>query len=145
MTDAIQRRVVLRAGLAVGVSLLAPSVRACEFFSSNLRIYRPWSRASVAGATTAMLSMTFDEVREDDRLVHVETPVAEAAALGGIGAAARIDFAIPEGRESVLHESTTYVHLLRLRHPLEVAREYPLTLFFERGGAVAADFDIDYV
>jgi len=138
------RRHVLRAGLALGATLALPQAHACEFFSTTMRINRPWSRATHGGATTAVLSMTFDQVLHDDRLIKVYTPVADGAEMGGPGARPGVDFAIPAGRESVLDENGIHLRLLRLRHPLEMGREYPLMLVFEKSGRVLADFDIDY-
>jgi len=147
------RRDVLRGGLALGVALLAPAARACEFFSPTMRILHPWTRASEPGASTAVVCMRFDEVSRDDRLIQVQTPVAAAAELGGValtgssnrnGAGNGIDFLIPAGQESALSEGGRFVRLLDLRHPLEVGRSYPLTLVFEQGGVVDATLTVDF-
>ena len=77
-------RDLLRGGLALGVAPISPTARACEFFSSALRITHPWTCASDPATTTALLSMRFDEISQDDRLVQVHRPVAAAAEMGGI-------------------------------------------------------------
>jgi copper(I)-binding protein len=140
----IQRRRVLQAGVAAGVALLAPSARACEFFTTTLRVTHPWARATRLGSRGAIVSMVFDEVTETDRLIAVSTPVATGAQLGGQGGTRPIDFVIPQGRTSTLSEQGVFVRLVGLRHPLELARAYPLTLEFEKGGKVEADLSIDY-
>ena len=81
MNRLIRRRDILRGGVALSAALLVPGARACEFFSAHMRIYSPWARASVQGASTAMLCMTFDEVTQTDRLIGVLTPVAAGAQL----------------------------------------------------------------
>ena len=140
-----QRRRLLHAGLAAGAALWLPSrARACEYFSPTLRVLHPWTRASPHGATTAMVSMKFDEVTEGDRLIAVSTPVAAAAEMGGQSAAPAVDFAVPAGRESELSEHGTYLRLVGLKLPLEVGRSYPLKLTFEVGGIVAATLSVDY-
>ncbi len=155
MTHRLIRRDLLRGSLALGVALLSPGARACEFFSPTLRITHPWTRASEPGATTAVVSMRFDEVSRDDRLVQMHTPVAAAAEMGGIaltasstaggaGAGTGLDFFIPAGQESALSEGGRFVRLLDLRHPLEVGRSYPLTLVFEQGGTVKATLTVDF-
>lgn len=157
MTHRLIRRDLLRASLTCGVALLSPAARACEFFSPTLRITHPWTRASEPGATTAVVSMRFDEVSRDDRLVQLHTPVAAAAEMGGraltasgtgssagAGAGAGLDFFIPAGQESGLSEGGRFVRLLDLRHPLEVGRSYPLTLVFEQGGTVNATLTVDF-
>ena len=153
MEPRLIRRNVLRGSLALGVALLAPAARACEFFSPTMRILHPWTRASEPGASTAVVCMRFDEVSRDDRLIQVRTPVAAAAELGGValdGSGSRnnagtgLDFPIPAGRESTLSEGGRFVRLLGLRHPLEVGRSYPLTLIFEQGGVVDATLTVDF-
>ncbi len=144
MTRLIRRRGILQGGVAISAAMLWPRARACEFFSTHLRIYEPWARATGEGATTAVLCMTFDEVTQTDRLIRVETPVASGAELGGVHAARTLDLLIPQGRETALTEAGTYIRLTGLRFALEVAREYPLDLWFEKGGLVQADFDIKY-
>ena len=144
MRSALPRRRLLQGGLAFAVSLLAPPARACEFFSSNLRIFHPWTRATEEGAAFAVVCMKFDEVLQDDRLIGVETPIARAAEMGGPGAGLRIDFAIRAGEESVLSEAGTHVRLVGLNHAVEVARAYPLKLMFERGGEINALLNVDY-
>ena len=153
MEPRLIRRDVLRGSLALGVALLAPAARACEFFSPTMRILHPWTRASEPGASTAVVCMRFDEVSRDDRLIQVRTPVAAAAELGGValdGSGSRnnagtgLDFPIPAGRESALSEGGRFVRLLGLRHPLEVGRSYPLTLIFEQGGVVDATLTVDF-
>src|ERR1700716_3701563 len=97
-----QRRTVLQAGLALCASLVVPRARACEFFTSTMRITHPWTRATAPDATSAVLCMKFDEVTETDRLIGVETPVAEGAELVGKQAGAEVsravNFLIPAGR-----------------------------------------------
>jgi len=140
-----RRRGMLQAGFALGLASVLPAARACEFFTTNLRITHPWTRATGGGATVAVVSMKFDAVTLADRLIGVSTPVAERAELGGVGASPTVDFAIPAGRESLLSERGTFARLVGLQHPLEIARTYPLTLVFERGGTVATDLTVDYL
>ncbi|MEF7613248.1 copper chaperone PCu(A)C [Aquincola sp. MAHUQ-54] len=140
----IHRRGALRAGLALGATLLVPSARACEYFADNLRITHPWCRATAPGATSVIVSMKFDEVTRPDRLIGVETMVAEGAELGGRLSRPTVDFEIPEGVETHLGEHGTYLRLTGLKFPLEVARTYPLKLTFEHGGVVGANLNVDY-
>lgn len=125
-------------------AMLAPTAQACEFFCTNLRVTHPFTRATAPGETTAVVSMKFDEVRSDDRLIAVRTPIATGAQLGGQGARARIDFPIPKDQETWLSEPSTYLLLTGLKHPLQVGRSYPLTLVFERGGVMEAEVEVDF-
>jgi copper(I)-binding protein len=138
------RRALLRAGCALGATLVLPRARACEFFSTRLRILHPWARATADGDSSAVLCMRFDEVRLPDRLIRVETPVAAGAELSVEGTTGAIDLAIPVGRDTELAETGRFIRLVGLKHPLELGRNYPLKLVFEHGGVVDADFDIDF-
>lgn len=143
-----RRRSVLQAGLAAGLSLTLPAARACEYFSPTLRVTHPWARASAPGASVARVSMKFDDVSQDDRLIGVHTPVASGAELAGPGAEPGaehgLNLAIPSGRETLLSEGGLHLRLTGLQLPLEVGRSYPLKLVFERGGTVNATLNIDY-
>lgn len=143
MQRLIQRRRVLQAGLTMCASALLPSARACEYFTSTMRVFHPWTRAS-GPADFAPVCMTFDEVVETDRLIGVETPVAAGAELSGAGLGPEMDLLIPAGEVTVLSETGTHIRLIGLRHELHVGREYRLTLHFERGGVVLAKLSVDF-
>ena len=89
--------------------------------------------------------MKFDEVTVADRLIGVETPVAEGAELVGAGTGAGVDLLIPEGQETLLSDDGTHVRLVGLKHPLFIGRSYPLQLSFEKGGMVNARLTVDYI
>jgi copper(I)-binding protein len=144
MSRLIHRRHVLHTGLAMAALLVPPLARACEFWTTGLRVLQPWTRATEEGDEFAVVCMKFDLVSAPDRLIGVETPVASGADLGGIGARPTVDFAIAAGMDSALDEGGTFIRLLGLSHPLELARTYPLKLRFEKGGIVNADLDVDY-
>ena len=145
MNRVFHRRSLLRTGLAFGASLALPAARACEYFSVNLRVTHPWTRASGADARYAIVCMKFDAVAQADRLIGVQTPVAEGAEMGGAQAGKAVNFLIPAGEETALAEEGTHLRLVGLRFPLEVARSYPLQLIFERGGALDATLNVDYL
>ena len=137
------RRHLLRCALALGTAGLLPAARACEFFGPTLRVTHPWVQASMPGDTSALVRIRFDEVSEDDRLVGLETPVAEAAELLVDGRPQPLGFAIPAGQTTELGEDGVQLRLVRLRQPLEVGRAYPLTLHFHKGGAMKASLSVD--
>lgn len=140
------RRAMLRAGLALGASLALPSARACEFFASTLRVTHPWTRASVDGATTAIVCMKIDQVTKADRLIGVETPVAEGAdIIGRAGGKPGVNLPLFKGQELLLGESGVQLRLLKLTQPLLIARTYPMRLYFEQGGMLEAELNVDYM
>lgn len=144
MPIAPSRRQALNAALALGASLALPSARACEFMTSTLRVTHPWTRATDHGATSTVLCMRFDEVSETDRLILVETPIATSAEMGGALARPEVDFLIPQGEETYLDDSGTFVRLLGLTQPLQLGRSYPLRLGFEKGGVFNTTVSVDF-
>jgi periplasmic copper chaperone A len=144
MNRPVHRRDMLGTTLALGFLGLAPSARACEYVGQTLRVYHPWSRGTAADADFAVLCMTLDEVRQTDRLIGVETPVAERAEMGGPDAGAPVDLLLPAGGSTVLTEQGAHIRLRGLNLQLQVGRSYPLALQFERGGRLEATLNIDF-
>ena len=145
MNHLICRRTVLRASLALGASLAIPSARACEFFTTTLRVTHPWTRASAENATSAIVCMRIDEVTQTDRLIGVETPVADGAELIDVAISRSVNLLIPKGQETMLGETGLRLRLVRLKHPLLIARTYPMRLMFEKSGVLDAELNIDYM
>jgi copper(I)-binding protein len=144
MPRSIDRRTLLQAGFAVAAGCGAAASRACEVQLPNLRLMHPWVRATAAGADSAILNMTVEDVTEDDRLIGVQCIAAAGAVLGGPQAASMVDFAIPAGRTTVLGEDGTHVLLTGLRFPFQVGRVFPLLVTFEKGGIAMASLHVDY-
>ncbi len=138
------RRSFLQAGLLLAAGLGTQGAKACEFYAATLRISHPWTRACAADAPFALLNLRLDEVTRADRLLQIDTPVADATELWHDGQAAALPLDIPAGRETVLGERSLQLRLLHLNQPLELGRSYPLRLVFEQGGAVSALLNIDY-
>lgn len=138
------RRHALRAGAALGLGLAGVRSHACEFFALTLRITHPWTRATPEDAEGATVSMKFDEVSDDEQLVGVLTPVARRAELLGVDGRPMAALAIPRGRVTLLSEHGLRLRLADLTMPLELTRSYPMTLLFEKSGAVRLDLSIDY-
>lgn len=136
------RRHLLLAGLGLPLGLALPA-RACDFFSSHLRIWHPWTRATRAGAETARLFMRFDEVQRTDRLIGIDTPVAGAAQLITPAGPRPLDLRIEAGSELTLTEDGLHIELLDLQHPLQVGRSFPLRLRFESAEPVNAMLNVD--
>jgi copper(I)-binding protein len=147
MNTVHRRRICLQAALAGGLAWAGMPARACEFFSSNLRVTHPWTRASGDHDNSAIVAMRFDQVEKDDRLIGVETMVAsgvEMVRAGVDGAQKGVDFFIPKGQESELSETGTFLRLTGLRMPLDFGRVYPMRLHFETGGILNTDLSVEF-
>jgi copper(I)-binding protein len=143
-SPALNRRHLI---IALGAAGLARPAQACEFFSSRLRIFHPWTRATRIDADTARLFMRFDEVETSDRLVGIQTPLAGGARLAGPGAPADaqgLSLLIPAGETLTLAEDGLHIELLDLKQPLQIGRSYPMHLHFEAAEPVKAMFNVDF-
>lgn len=138
------RRTVLRTAVAAAAWPWLGTSQACEFQSSHLRVTHPWTRATPPGADRAVLCMKFDEVQETDRLVGVLTPIASGVALAGAPADAPLALEIPAGGLLELHEEGPHLLLTGLHGPVQVGRQYPLQLTFEKGGVLFATLNVDF-
>ena len=144
MTRVIRRRLALQGTLAFAAAPFVQPVRACEYYAPNFTLVHPWTRASRPGATTAQVCMSFKDVSAGDRLVGVQTPVAEGAELAGPGVGPQLDLAIAAGQTLELTERGVHLRLVGLQFPLEVARTYPMTLLFEQAGELRTTLNVDY-
>lgn len=145
MNANLTRRQVLQSGLALGSVLVLPQARACEFFSTTLRVTHPWTRVTPEDASHAVVNMKIDQVLHADRLIGVETPVAGAAEIVGDPAGSKgLNLLIQQGQELQIGEAGIELRLLKLKQPLLMARTYPMTLIFEKGGAMQAELNVDY-
>jgi copper(I)-binding protein len=144
----VTRRSALQMGAGVTAALAFPTVRAHEFFSSSLTVHHPWTRASAAGATSAIVSMKFEDVGVTDSLISAQSPIFEGSEFGGVGVTDSsrkgYEFVIQEGQNAELSEAGTYLRVLGLKFPLEVGREYPMTLLFAKAGPLKAALLIDF-
>jgi copper(I)-binding protein len=141
----LTRRQLLQSGLALGSALALPQARACEFTSTTLRITHPWTRVTSEDARYAIVNMKIDQVLQADRLIGVETPVAGAAEIVGDPAGSKgLNLLIQQGQELQIGEAGIELRLLKLKQPLLMARTYPMTLIFEKGGVLQAELNVDY-
>jgi copper(I)-binding protein len=144
----VTRRSALQIGAYVSAALAFPAARAHEYFSTSLTVYHPWTRASAPGATGAVVSMKFDEVQVTDSLIGAQSPIFEGSEFGGVGVTDSnrkgFKYVIQAGQPAELTEAGTYLRVLGLKFPLEIGREYPMTLIFSKSGSLKAALLIDF-
>jgi copper(I)-binding protein len=139
MLDSHTRRQWLKL-LAIG-GLLPGSALSHEYYARCFKLIHPWTDPTTPGQTTVRIAFRIDEILEPDRLLGARADYADAAELRRsaddeeppapfieIPMGNRLDFA--PGRQHVL--------LKGLRMPLYRDRGYPLTLVFEKSGALTA-------
>jgi copper(I)-binding protein len=111
---------------------------------AGLTVENPWARPAAVGQM-GVIYLTVKDTGAPDRLVGVKTPVADDAQLhvskmDGTMMEMRPVDAIPvaPGQPLVLAPGGYHVMLMGLKHALKEGDTIPVTLVFEKAGAVSA-------
>ncbi|MES2820510.1 MAG: copper chaperone PCu(A)C [Pseudomonadota bacterium] len=130
-------------------ALLTPGLfaQAQDFAVGELDIVHPWSRAMPPVAPTAAAYFTVrNRGAVDDRLLAVQTPVAGKAELhqhlhaDGVMKMQQVQTVpIPAGGQVTFEPMGYHVMLFDLRQQARDGERFPLTLTFEKAGAVEVE------
>ena len=135
-----------------GTSKEAPS--APSAVHGALEIHKPWARSSSYPSPNdfagAFLSIA-NKGPEDDRLIAANSPLADRVELHVIRVVgADIEMrplangvAVPSGNTMTLKPRGYHLLLLGVKEPLAKGSTLPVTLTFEKAGAVAVDFAVE--
>lgn len=118
-----------------------------------LELHKPWARSSShrLSPDTAGAFLSIDNKGADDRLIAAISPLAERIELHGIKVVdADIKMrplaggvAIPASNTMTLKPRGYHLLLLGLKAPLAKGSTLPITLTFEKAGAVALEFAVE--
>jgi hypothetical protein len=134
-------------------ALLSPSLFASahEYSAGELHIEHPWSREMPPVApTTAAYFVVHNKGAEADRLVSVATPVAGKAEMhehlhaDGLMKMQQVQggVEIPAGGEVKFEPMGYHVMLFNLKQQAKDGERFPLTLTFEKAGAVEVEITV---
>ncbi len=134
-------------------SLLSPSLFALahDYSAGQLHIEHPWSRAMPPVAPTAAAYFVLhNKGAESDRLLSVTTPHAGKAELhehihaDGLMKMQQVQsVAVPAGGEVRFEPMGYHVMLFNLQQQAREGERFPLTLTFEKAGAVEVDVAVE--
>jgi copper(I)-binding protein len=146
------RRLLLPAATAIALTVLAviALARGGEPAAGGLVVIEAWARATPPGAATGAAYVTvLNRSDSDDRLIRVESAAAGAALLhetveeNGVSTMRhREDMPVAAGESLVMTPGGAHIMLMRLARPLEEGKSLPLTLVFEKAGALRAEATI---
>lgn len=139
---------VLMAALLTAFCTLA---MAHEFTVGTLQIDHPWSRALPPNAPAgAAYFVIHNNGTDADTLLSVSSPIADKAELhshvmlGDVMKMQRVDsVAVPAGGEAKFAPGGNHVMLFGLKKPLVAGELFPLTLVFEKAGAVNVEVKVE--
>jgi len=131
-------RLVLSAALIVAAPALASA--------QAVQVDNAWARATAAGSMSGGIFLTVTDTGAPDRLVGASTPVAATAELhetvndNGVMRMRPVaaGLALETGKPVVLKPGSYHLMLMGLRRQLKPGDSFPVTLTFERAGAVTA-------
>ena len=135
---------------ALRLSVLLVLCAACwpaqahDYYAKFFHIHHPWAEPTEPGAADSAVYVKFDEIAADDQLISASTLLAERVELRGPtgGGQPGIEgpllngIALASGAEVELRPGAARLVLKGLKLPLQVGRSYPMTLEFEKSGAV---------
>jgi copper(I)-binding protein len=134
---------------AAATPLLAQSVTA-----GQLVIDHPWSRQTAPGQKVGggFLTIT-NKGKADDRLISASSPVAGEVQLhtmsmdGGVMRMRQLKdgISIPAGKSVALKPGGLHIMFIGLKRPFALGETIPVTLRFQRQGAVTVRFKVEPV
>ncbi len=133
-------RFALAAALAASLASAAPASAGGVIAVEDARV------RILLGYRPGVAWLTIRNSGEADRLVGAETPAAERVELhkhvheGGVMMMRRLEaIDIPAGGEAALEPGGDHLMLFRLEAGLKTGSTFPLTLLFEKTGAVTVE------
>ena len=128
------------------IALLTPVAA----FAETLKIDSAWARASLTPRSAVAAYVSIHNTGADaDRLVAVRTEVSKRSMVhnqvtrDGISRMRPIDgVAVPGGGKFVMKPGGHHIMLMGLETPLKKGDSFPLTLVFERAGAMTVRVEV---
>jgi periplasmic copper chaperone A len=138
-------RVLLR--VFGGLLIAAPCIAYAQ--QTGVQVEHAWSRATVPGQT-GVIYLTITDTGSPDRLTSVASPVAASATLhesfseNGVSKMREIaGLAVSPGTPVTLAPGGYHIMLMGLKQPLKQGEAFPVTLTFEKAGAVTATVTVE--
>ncbi|UZE96601.1 copper chaperone PCu(A)C [Alkalimarinus alittae] len=130
--------------LIVSLTALTAAAEMTHPKKSDIQAHMTWVRAVPPVAnTTAAYMMLHNYSQQDDRLIAIESPVAEKVEMhatdmnNGIMRMTKLQGLTVPAKGLVMFEPAGYhIMLINLKQPLNVGSMVPITLVFENHGAV---------
>lgn len=140
----------MRAFLAVGGGLLAGLGWLGAAAAQDIQVDQVWARASIGQvANSAAYFSLENRGKVADRLVSVESPVAERSELhdhvmqDDIARMVQVEaIELAAGESMTLAPGGLHVMLMGLAEPLQVGDSVPLTLHFEQAGHLDVEAEV---
>ncbi|HWZ49388.1 MAG TPA: copper chaperone PCu(A)C [Herbaspirillum sp.] len=136
---------MLRIVLMLGLLLNAALSHSQSFTAGDVTIEHPWARATAKGSSTGVVYLTIiNNGATNDKLISITSAVSQSAQVHentvdaqGMTEMSPLDKVdIPAHARVALKPTARHVMLLDLKNPLTYKSTFPLTLSFEKAGAI---------
>lgn len=136
-----------RACMAMAFGLVGWAAQAHDFKAGNVVVDHPYVLPSSDGTTSAYAVALRNTGRTDDSLVGATSPMADSVAVECVPAGGTAPqagpLALPAGATvSLKHDGACALHVQGLKQPLRAGDHLPLTLRFEKAGAIELHVDV---
>ena len=138
--------------LATAFALALPAAAlAAEAGTSHIVVEHPWARASAGMAANGAAYMTITEEGSGaDRLVAASSPVCAMAQLhvhlmhNGVMEMRPVSaINVDAGSPTVLQPGGLHIMLMQLKKPLKQGETFPMTLTFQKAGAITVQVSVE--
>lgn len=134
----------------LGFEASITSAEAHEFKKGSLMIDHPFARANIPERPAAAYAKIMNSGNEDDRLIAASSPAAGRVELhthlmeNGIARMRPVEaIEVPAGGAAELKPGGNHIMLFDLAEPLKKGDKFPLTLTFEKAGAVEVTVNVE--
>jgi copper(I)-binding protein len=137
--------------LPLALMLAASTAQACEIATlGDLTIERAWSKATIGADRPAVFYVEIaNKGADDDALIGIATPAAgmpmlhETVVKDGIASMPHtMSIPVPAGQTVTLAPGGYHGMLMGLTAALKAGDKFPMTLTFEKAGAVTVNVDV---
>lgn len=133
--------------LATALFLIVAALASANAQPSSIQVDGAWSRATLGQSRTGAAYLTLaTRAGSADRLVSASTAVAGKVELhnhimvGNVAQMRPVDaIEVAPGSPTVLQPGGLHIMLIDLKAPLQAGTSFPLTLVFEKAGAITVN------
>ncbi|MDB5431518.1 MAG: hypothetical protein JWP35_2634 [Caulobacter sp.] len=116
-----------------------------------MQIEHPWSRPAVQGSNGVGYVSVTNTGKTSDVLLSVSTPAAQrvemhrSMVMNGVAMMHPVEggLPIPAGTTAAFAPSGYHLMLIGLKQPLALGARFPMTLKFQKAGAVTVQFQVE--
>jgi periplasmic copper chaperone A len=131
---------LLLSGVVACGSALVGICHGHEYYAKNFKVIHPWGEPTRPADTEAKIFLSFEDMQSDDVLLRATSPAANSVEFRAIVAGKEklmSELKVEKGDKLEWFPGKTHLVLKGLKAPLDLARSYPMTLYFKHSGPIS--------